>query len=280
MFSLPSAEEYICQMYMYESCDCTESDDKDDNFNREYCEYDCYNNSKNGKMKSCIDRDPYNDDEESRDEFRAEEFAECKEFEQPEFDDDDANNANRRLDEEEEVQYYIGPYCTANGGAVHLGLYTDDTCTEFADDNSGIDTYKTLTRGESLPFSTTSLVSADCVSCVEQDDPNRQDDNGDDAYDNGPEVSNQCAELYESAGKCESSINHDKAGKTSDSNDNACGYINGIQFTKLNGMVDTSTSKLATFFIVAFAAVCVGLAGFVYKLKKQVDQARATPLLD
>ena len=31
---------------MYENCDCNENDDKDDNFNRETCEWDCFANSK------------------------------------------------------------------------------------------------------------------------------------------------------------------------------------------------------------------------------------------
>ena len=275
------AEEYKCQMYMYENCDCSEDDDKDDNFNREYCEYDCYANSK--KMKSCIDRNPYDDDEASGDErrFEAQEYAECKEWEMPEFDDDDQANNGRKLEEEEEVQYYIGPYCSANGGAVYLGMYTDDTCTNFADSNSGATTYKELTRGQTLPYSTESLITAACVSCVEQEDPNRNDSNdNDDGEDEGPQVSDQCAELYQGAGKCEQAINTDKAGKTSDNNVATCSYINGIQFTKTNGIVDMKSSKLATFFIFAFAAVFIGMAGMVYKLHKQIEEAKTSPLLE
>ncbi|KAL7536671.1 hypothetical protein ACHAXR_009420 [Thalassiosira sp. AJA248-18] len=279
------AVEYQCQMYMYENCDCTEDDDKDDGFNREYCEYDCYANSK--KMKDCVDRNPYDDDEESgsRDEFRAQEYAECSEWEIPETDDDDGNRRQRRRsleeDEEEESQYYIGPYCSANGGAVYLGLYTDDTCTNFADSNNGKTTYKTLhPYAEELPYSSTSLITSDCVTCIEQEDPNRRDEEDDDnAEDQGPEVSDQCGKLYESAGKCESSINVNKSGMTSDPNTNACSYINGIKFTKVNGVVEMSTSKAATFWIVAFAMVFIGLAGVIYKLREQVEEAKKSPLL-
>ena len=30
--------------------------------------------------------------------------------------------------------YYVGPYCSDQGGKIVLGLFTDDTCTEFADE--------------------------------------------------------------------------------------------------------------------------------------------------
>lgn len=276
------AQEYQCQMYQYENCDCTEDDDKDDNFNREYCEYDCYANSKN--MKDCIDRNPYEEEEEGERErrFEAQEYAECKEWEIPETDDDNANGGRKlEEEEEEEVQYFIGPYCAANGGAVYLGLYTDDTCTNFADSNNGKTTYKTLSLGQDLPYSSTSLITSDCVACIEQEDPNRRDEqneNGEEE-DNGVEVSGQCMDLYQSAGKCEANINVAKAGMTSDPNTAACSYINGIQFTKINGIIEMHSSKTATFFIVAFAAMFIGLAGIVYKLQDQIKEAKKSPLL-
>ena len=272
------AQEYQCQMYQYENCDCQEDDDKDDNFNREYCEYDCYVNSK--KMQDCVDRNPYEEEEEGEREerFEAERYVECEEWELPE--DDDDNNQGRRLeeDEEEEVQYYIGPYCSANGGAVYLGLYTDDTCTNFADSDNGKTTYKTLSKGQDLPYSSTSVITSDCVSCVEQEDPNNSssEDNGDDDAEDEIEISDQCAELYESAGKCEASF---KDGVVTYPNTAACSYINGIQFTKTNGIIEMHSSKTATFFIVAFAALFIGLAGVVYKMRDQIMEAKKNPLL-
>ena len=66
------SQEYTCQMYMYENCDCQETEDKVDGFDKEHCEYDCYEASK--KMQVCIDRNPYDDDEEDdRDRFEAQE---------------------------------------------------------------------------------------------------------------------------------------------------------------------------------------------------------------
>lgn len=274
------SEEYQCQMYVYENCDCQETDDKDDNFDRDYCEYDCYAAAKKDMM-GCVDRNPYDEEEDgSRDErFEAQEYAECKEWEIPESDDDDGNNRRKLDEEEEEIEYYIGPYCSANGGAVYLGLYTDDTCTNFADENSGKDTFLTLSGG-ALPYSSTSLITSDCISCVDQEDPNRRDDEDDDG-EQAPEVSDQCERLYESAGKCESSINVASSGMTSSPNNAACSYIDGIKFTKVNGIVDVKyTSKTATFFVVAFAAIFIGLAGVVFNLKKKIDEAKKSPLLE
>merc|ERR1719221_1485543 len=245
-------QEYACQMYVYEKCDCTESDDKDDNFDRDYCEYDCYANSK--YMQECIDRNPYEEEEgEREEEFEAQEYVECKEWEVPEADEDeeeegdDAERRRRKLDEEEEVQYYIGPYCSADGSAVYLGLYTDDTCTDFADSNNGLSTYKEL-AGEDLPYGSKSLITAECVSCVEQEDPNREDEDDNDDGEEEVEISREFQEKYETAGKCEQNIN----GMTSEPNNDGCSFISGIQMTNSDGIVDVKTSGWATFWIVAF----------------------------
>lgn len=40
------------------------------------------------------------------------------------------------------------------------------------------------------------------------------------------------------------------------------------------------SSKLATFFVFAFAAVFIGMAGMVYKLHKQIEEAKTSPLLE
>lgn len=160
-------------------------------------------------------------------------------------------------------------------------LHLNIQCTNFADEYNGKTTYKELTRGESLPYSTESLITSECVSCIEQEDPNRdeQDENGDEE-DEGPQLSEQCERLYESAGKCESSINVDKSGMTSDPNNAACSYINGIQFTKTNGILEVKSNKTASFFIFMFAAAFIGLAGVVYKLRDQIKEAKASPLLE
>lgn len=297
------AREYQCQLYMMASCDCQESDDRDDGFNREYCEYDCYANSK--KYTDCVDRNPYEEEGEGKrqERFEPERYMECKELELESDDDDDAD-----------IKYYVGPYCSEKGkicviafvmivcdiylscsnlltkllhcslllsnsltgSDVYLGLYTDDTCTNFADSTNGRSTYKTLTSTE-LPYSTTSLINNDCVSCIEVEDLNRrqeeqqqQDDvYGDDAED-PDEVSEQCERLYESSGKCEGQLSSDLG---IEANNNACSYIGGVQFTKSNGVVTkkVTAKDKANIFIGVFATAFVALGAVVYKLKKSVD---------
>lgn len=261
------ALESQCEMYMYENCDCQDSDDKGDDFDKDYCEYDCYNDSKN--FQNCIDRNPYEEEEEGEreEEFEAERYVECQELEVQ--NDDDGNNG----DDGEDVSYYIGPYCSEKGGDVYLGVFTEETCTTFADDTNGRTTYSTLT-GTQLPYSTGSLLTSDCISCIEQQNPNSSNDGDDD----GVQLNDKCEELYESAGKCESGL----AGKTSEANNNACSYINGIQFTRVNGVVDKAlagSSTTATVFIVLFAGAFAGLAFFAVGLRKKLVAATSAPPL-
>jgi hypothetical protein len=152
-----------------------------------------------------------------------------------------------------------------------LGLYTDDSCTNFADTSSGRTTYKSL-AGTDLPYATTSLITSDCVSCIEVEDLNRrQDEVQDDAYgddaEDADEVSEQCERLYQSSGKCEMSLSSNSGVESP--NNNACSYIGGIQFTKMNGVVvkKMGAGEKANVFIGLFATMFVGMAAVVYKLR-------------
>merc|ERR1711862_21938 len=71
------------------------------------------------------------------------------------------NENRRKLEEEEEVQYFLGSYCAEQGGAIYLGLFTDDTCSTFADEFGGKQSYYQLS-GEELPFGSSNIVSMDC----------------------------------------------------------------------------------------------------------------------
>jgi hypothetical protein len=87
---------------------------------------------------------------------------------------------------------------------------------------------------------------------------------GDDAED-GDEVSEQCERLYESAGKCEMTLSTDSGVEP---NNNACSFIGGIQFTKLNGIVESGGSSTANVFVALFAAAFVAMGAAVYQLRK------------
>jgi hypothetical protein len=85
-------------------------------------------------------------------------------------------------------QYYIGAYCANNGKEVRLGVFTNSFCTKMAPKG----TYEKL-YGSSLPYSTTSIVSNDCLSCKQ-------------VYNNqGGQVTEACQNLYQVSAKCEGS---------------------------------------------------------------------------
>lgn len=256
--------EYECQAYLANNCDCDDDDGKGDDFNRDYCEYDCYADA--GK-DSCVDGNPYNDDENREEEFKVEEYMECKQYEVS-GEEDDADNNERRLDEEDqydETQYYIGPYCAEQGGAIYLGLFADDSCSKFADSTGGRATYKELSGGETLPYSTSTIVGSECVSCLDMD--NNENDNGEQNYDDL--VSDSCETIYYYSGKCESGLPY---GMVSEPNDNACNYIAGVEVIRQDGVVTFMARPNATItaFIVIFALATAALAFYVYYLRMRL----------
>lgn len=260
--ALEDYNEYRCQYLQEMVCDCQDDDGKGDDFDRDICEYDCYvaNNA-----VECAENNPYNDDEQEE----AEEFdlAAAVECQQVKFENQDNNN--RRLDQEEEVQYFMGPYCAEQGGAIYLGLFTDDTCSTFADSNGGASTYSQL-AGESLPYSAQTLISMDCFSCKEPADFNND---GNDQEDED-QVIEMCENIYEMSGKCESAL--EATGYVYSANENACNYISGIKVVRKNGIitqVGTKANKTASIFIGIFAVAFVLLAAYVYYLKTKLDRA-------
>jgi len=239
------AEEEACKNLEENVCDCEEGDD--DAWDEEVCMQDCYAEN---NMGYCY---------REEDAFEPNEYMECAQFEVPE--DDDAGR--RRLDEEEEVQYFIGPYCGNQGGDVYFGMFTDETCSEYADSEAGAYTYKQLV-GSSLPYSSKSLVGSECLSCLQENDED-DDDDGED------ETTEMCEMMYQSAGKCESSLSIDYP------NENACTFMEGIKIIRKSGVVSTdepTPSKTASAFIGVFAVSFCLLGAYVYYLKTKLDQSK------
>lgn len=256
-----ATEEYNCEYTMQNTCDCEDGDDKGDDFNAEYCEYDCYMNL---GMDYCVDRNPYVDDEQDQEKFEVEEYMECKNWE--------PKNDNRRRLEEEEAQYFLGPYCADQGGKIYLGMFTDEECTNFADDYNGKATYSEL-AGESLPYSSESLIGMDCFSCKQPAEVDNDNDNNNNNNQNQQdEIKEVCEQVYQSAGKCESRL----SSVTAYANENACNYIEGIKIVRRNGTVITGASKntVASAFIGIFAVSFVLLGAYVYYLKTKLDRAK------
>lgn len=254
-------EEWNCEYYENNVCDC----DNDDNA---YCLYDCQVTD-NG-LDYCWDENPYQQDEEDEEEqFEVEEFLECGNWDLPE---------ERRRKLEDEVAYYIGPYCSDQGGQVHLGVFTDEFCTNFADDEdsgySHLDFYEKST-GTELPYSSESLVDMKCISCKElaDNDGDDEDDGNDNDQEDEDEIIEMCETVYDAGGKCESLLSD----VVSSPNENACNYIEGIKIVRQDGVVvqgASAKSKTAAALIGVFAISSVLLSAYVYYLKTKLDRAK------
>ena len=251
--------EYKCEYIKENVCDCEDDDGKGDDFDRDICEYDCY--VAQGVEDICAENNPYNDDEEEEEQFELEEYMECARYEAPN------DERKRRKLEEEEIEYFLGPYCAEQGGAIFLGLFTDETCTTFADDYGGTELYKTMS-GEELPYGAESIIGMECMSCMEPQDVNENQD-GNDAQDED-QVKEVCEQIYSQAGKCESKLSID------DPNENACTYMEGIKIVRQDGIVQTKASqanKTASIVIGFFVVAFVLLAAYVYYLRTKLDRA-------
>jgi hypothetical protein len=250
LMDLEELHEWTCEYYQMKVCGCDDDDGKDDGFDEQECLNDCYGN--NG-LDYCIEEE--NDDDAV--EFELDQYIECGQF--------DAGGRRRRRLDGAEVEYFLGPYCSDQGSEVVLGMFTDDTCSQFADDYGGVQTYKGFT-GDTLPYSSDSIVGMECVPCeplaeIEEDDGNA---NQNDAAE--VEIKEVCEQLYQTAGKCENNLNID------DPNKNACNYMEGIKISRSDGVITRSSSgsKTTATFIGLFAVTSCLLAGYAYYLKSKL----------
>mmetsp|Transcript_23005 Transcript_23005/g.34520 ORF Transcript_23005/g.34520 Transcript_23005/m.34520 type:complete len:382 (-) Transcript_23005:206-1351(-) len=230
-----------------------------------YCMY------QNG-MDECVDEEDANGDDQvakAQAEFDALEYMECKEYN---FENNNNNNQQQYDEYGNEIEYFIGPFCADQGGAINLALFTDDTCSAFVSD--GYELFET-NAGFSLPFSEDSMIPYDCMPCKEYQD---QDQNNANDNNDNDEVAQVCEEVYEQAGKCETNMLYNEYYKQ----EGACDYISGVQIIKENGSIRTTTveeSRAASICIGIFTTTAVLLAAYVYYLKTKIGRAKIT-LLD
>ncbi len=243
-----------CENYSASYCNC-------ENYygDADQCEYNCF--MKAG-MTDCVDQNANNGYGYNNLEFELNNYLECAQY-QPQ----NQNNNGRRLDGAEDggdVEYYIGTYCASQGGSVVLGMFTDDACTNFADYNGGRTTFYNL-EGRSLPYSDESIIDDECYTCQDQGENN--------GYGYEVNVKEACTNVYQVAGKCESSL----SGVSSYPNENACQYISGIEITSANGIINSGagrSNKVADAFIGIFACSFVLLGSYVYYLKTKLDRGK------
>jgi hypothetical protein len=229
--------EEKCKDYA-NNCECED----DGNNNVEECFNECYYEA---GMVEC-----QKDGQESSLHF-LERYSSCNEFQN--------ENANQRKLEENAEKYYIGPYCANGGSKVVLGMFTDNTCTTFADSNGGLTSYETIS-GSSLPYSSDSLIDKNCYSCEKSLDNYYQE----------KEIRDICTDTYQVSGKCETQLNQ----HLDSVNENACTWIHGIKITPIhaNGIIHAKYhgSLNAAIAIVFFAIAFVALFFYVLFLRSKL----------
>jgi hypothetical protein len=273
---LESVDEYNqarCE-YLEATSGC--DNDNNNNGNQDYCLYDYY--ASHGMADVCAEENPYqnnyNNNGNNGEQFQLADYTECA---QADLWNNNNNNGGRRLDNA--VEYYMGPYCAEQGGSIYLGLFTDDSCTTFADDYGGKEAYYSMT-GRELPYGETNMITMDCYSCQSAEYQYNYNNNGNNNNNNNggqDSVSELCQMVYTQAGKCESNLEVQGLYP----NYNACSYIQGIQVIRKNGIIVSSGSKAnktASIFIGIFVVAFVLLSAYVYYLKTKLD--RATISLD
>jgi hypothetical protein len=119
--------------------------------------------------------------------------------------------------------YYIDPYCAADGHSIYLGVYYDPQCINqvAADDISSV--IGDQNHGATLPYSDKSLVlHKDCLACSLKDMSSNQNGNSNNNNNNNNNGNNDitplCEFMYKEAVKCETKNTvmgmHDTSGCT------------------------------------------------------------------
>jgi len=243
-------QEAQCEDLKENTCSC-DNDDGNDNFDEDECYNTCYENN---NMSDCIEQE---NDQYYEADAEAGDYIGCAAY----------NPNGRRLEDggngDDDVEFYMGAYCAAQGGQVKLGLFTDDSCTEF-DGGDYLSAYGTNAQYDG----NTNLIDQECWSCAEEA--------GQDEYYNAQyEVNEMCETVYEEAGKCETNLNTGEYYQ--ELNENACSYIEGIQTTTASGIINGGSAGgngVATAFIWMFTTSFVLLGSYVYYLKTKLDRGR------
>lgn len=178
-----------------------------------------------------------------------------------------------------EIAHYLGPYCANQGGAVNLGFFQDATCSTPS--TYDID-YIERKTGVEIPYSRRSLVEAGCLTCAStaaedaaegQQNYYNYDADGNANYYVANEVSETCAALYATSGKCESRLSYEDQPYPEEG---GCTYIQGVQQLQSDGILRSKakSSTPAAVAIGVFTSMAVLLGGYVVYLKSVIKRSR------
>jgi hypothetical protein len=239
-------QSFQCEYLANYACGCENSN------NQNSCLYSCF--AEHGMEKACMNGGADDDAAaaSTATAFNLEDYMTCT---QSNYTDVNGNSL------------YIGPYCGEQGGAIYLGVFTDEDCTNVAGaSKGGADAYF-YASGSALPYAKASILDMDCMSCLEPTDNNYSGNDADDADD----VANVCEAVYTLSGKCEQAMYNN-----ANQNNNACGYLEGIKISREDGTIvtaDLRANRTAGTFVFLFTAAFVGLSVYTYHLKKKLDRS-------
>lgn len=194
--------------------------------------------------------------------------------------------------------YYAGAMCASSGSRIKIGVFLDEECSIY-DSSKDIESYLQNGDGYNMKLSyhllKQTFAEGECIAnCLVEDD--EQDNDGDDEKE--AEVNEVCEELYEAAGKCESSHGFEEGIVDYENYDNqvrneelVCDFIStlkaghydqtgeivvsGGRTTLGGGTATTGGQKFAlTFFILG----SVGLAGYAAMLHSQLTKGAKADL--
>jgi hypothetical protein len=257
-------EEYQlfeCNYLAQNVCKCA-NEDAYENFNYDECVWDCF--ASHNMAAVCSQTNPYGDDSSTTIDIQS--YMSC--VDSGLAVDTGSGRRNLQYSDDWDGKYYIGPYCASQGGAIFLGMFTDDSCSNFADSTGGQQSYYDMTTKE-LPYGNTNVVDMECLSCKE---PSANNNLGDDSSD-ADEVSDVCEQMYSLAGKCEQTYSE---GVIETQNNNACNYLQGIKIIRADGTVRFNryrASKTATVFVAIFGVTFFFLSVYAYYLKSKLERA-------
>ncbi|EJK74096.1 hypothetical protein THAOC_04250 [Thalassiosira oceanica] len=277
-----TAEEYNCEQ-VRENCYCG------DNQYEYQCLQNCNANSPFDYCDKYMENNQQNQNGQEEEEFDLQEALECKKFD---FDQDAfeqyqwTNNNNQRKsnwangnyygedwyqqqqEAQEEMEFFLGPYCSADGSSILLGLFVEETCSFHAQD--GI--YEAINYGNSLPYAKESLIGNECISCKEPSEQQYQN-----YYDQQDEddITEACSQLYEQAGKCEENLG---GSVTYYPNNYGCTFIKSLPEPK-HSILSSAPQVTAKVFAGIFAfttLIAVTVAGVMYKRSQRQNVSLAS----
>ena len=156
-------------------------------------------------------------------------------------------------------EYFVGPYCANNGSDVFLGLFADDTCTVYADQTHGVETYRVLSDGKELRYANESIVDTGMISCAKAEPTVQTKHSKNKKKKTRGEVQANllCKLVHSSAGKCEYRMRG--ISRAAQSN-NACSYLEpAVRADKFAGG-ELSTKSLCAVVIAGCCFVGILLA--------------------